>query len=54
MADPAAFAAHCKAGGVLIRDFPEAARVTIGTAAENDRLLEVTATAGKLLTARID
>jgi histidinol-phosphate aminotransferase len=54
MADPAGFAAHCKAGGVLIRDFPEAARVTIGTAAENDRLLEVTATADMLLTARID
>ncbi|MFI7288296.1 histidinol-phosphate transaminase [Streptomyces anulatus] len=54
MRDPAAFAAHCAAGGVLIRDFPEAARVTVGTAAENDRFLEVTATAGSLLAAGID
>jgi histidinol-phosphate aminotransferase len=51
MPDAAAFAAHCAAGGVLIRDFPEAARVTIGTAEENDRFLAVAATAGKLLTA---
>ncbi|MEV8305784.1 histidinol-phosphate transaminase [Streptomyces flavidovirens] len=49
MPDPAAFAAHCEAGGVLIRAFPEAVRVSIGTSADNDRFLAVTATAGKLL-----
>ena len=53
MAAPAAFAAHCKAGGVLIRDFPEAVRVSIGTSAENDRFLAVIATAGHLLTDKV-
>ncbi|RKT05894.1 histidinol-phosphate aminotransferase [Streptomyces sp. 3211.6] len=51
MEDPAAFAAHCAAAGVLIRDFPEAARVTVGNPAENDRLLAIIATADRLLEA---
>ncbi|OCC10712.1 putative phenylalanine aminotransferase [Streptomyces sp. PTY087I2] len=51
MRDPAAFAAHCKAGGVLVRDFPEAVRVTVGAAAENDRFLELAATEGAFLAA---
>ncbi|CAM5349178.1 putative phenylalanine aminotransferase [Streptomyces badius] len=51
MRDPAAFAAHCKAGGVLVRDFPEAVRVTVGAAEENDRFLELAATEGALLAA---
>lgn len=46
--NPAGFAAHCEAGGVLIRAFADAARVTIGTSAENDRFLAVSATAGIL------
>ncbi|MFF3216338.1 histidinol-phosphate transaminase [Streptomyces sp. NPDC002886] len=49
MPDPAGFAAHCADRGVLIRDFPEAARVTVGSPAENNRFLEAVATADSLL-----
>jgi histidinol-phosphate aminotransferase len=41
LTNPAAVAAHCASKGVLVRAFPEAVRVTVGTAQENDRFLLV-------------
>jgi histidinol-phosphate aminotransferase len=41
----APFAAHCAAGGVLVRPFPdEGVRVTIGLPQENDAFLALVST----------